>query len=123
MKYFFDTQNLLTTNSQKAFTGHPLTIHVAGILFTAKNVASQLQYQKILGKIINAAQKSNPPPTKVSIHPKEIPAIKKHKALTEETVWGGVSLKKVDVEKDFIQKLLVVNKYGILGFEFHKQKL
>lgn len=48
--------------------------------------------------------------------------IQKKKPLTETTSWGGVALKKVDVANDFIQKLLVIKKYGVLGFEIHKMK-
>lgn len=56
------------------------------------------------------------------LYTKEIEPIKAKKALTEPTPWGGVSLKKVDVENDYIQKLLVIGKYGILGFEIHDYK-
>lgn len=53
---------------------------------------------------------------------KELSLIQKKRPLTEFTVWGGVTLKKVDVAKDFIQKLLVINQGGVLGFEIHKKK-
>lgn len=53
----------------------------------------------------------------------EIGPIHAKKPLTEPVIWGGVVLKKVDVEKDFIQKLLVVDQWGILGFEIHEKKL
>jgi hypothetical protein len=36
---------------------------------------------------------------------------------------GRSTFKQVDVEKDYIKKLLVIKQYGILGFEVHKQKL
>lgn len=59
---------------------------------------------------------------KFPIYNKEIIPISKPARLTERTAWGGVALKKVDVEKDYIQKLLVINAYGLLGFEIHKLK-
>lgn len=54
---------------------------------------------------------------------KEIRQIQASAPLSEKTIWGGVTLKKVDVEQNFIQKLLVIKKYGVLGFEIHKKKL
>lgn len=122
MKYFFEPKNLVSANAQKAFRNNPFVQKVASALAN-QSIHSQTQYQKVLENIIQDAKKSKVPPTKISIHPKELPSIKKHKPLTEETLWGGVALKKVDVGRNFIQKLLVVNEHGILGFEFHKEKL
>jgi len=122
MKYFFETKNLVSANAQRAFRNNPFVQKVVGTL-AKQSIHSQTQYQKVLENVIQDTKKYKVPSTKISIHPKELPPIKKHKPLTEETLWGGVALKKVDVGKDFIQKLLVVNEHGILGFEFHKEKL
>lgn len=54
---------------------------------------------------------------------KEIKGLTIASPLIEPTVWGGVSIKKVDTTKDFVQKLLLIKQYGILGFEIHKKKL
>lgn len=52
----------------------------------------------------------------------EIGPIQAKRALTEVTPWGGVALKKVDVDENYVRKLLVVGKKGILGFEIHELK-
>lgn len=79
------------------------------------------QFIKALMDQVRKHQKDTSLPS--SLFDKEIGPIHDKTPLTEPVVWGGVSLKKVDVEKDFIQKLLVVGKFGILGFEIHEQKL
>lgn len=84
-----------------------------------KNTA---EYNLILRKIITIMKRYKLPKVNNLIHKREIKEIFRSAPLSEKTVWGGVTLKKVDVEKDFIQKLLVVNKLGILGFEIHNFK-
>jgi len=85
-------------------------------------VKNTSDYNKTL-RAINTLAKTLGIPTTVSKFFKgELSSIQKKKPLTEVTPWGGVTLKKVDVEKDFIQKLLLVKKYGVLGFEIHKKK-
>ena len=84
---------------------------------------TKTDFQNFLQFTIEKYNKENKKSPKTKLFDKEIKHIKNKIPLTEQTPWGGVSLKKVDVTKDFIQKLLVVQKYGILGFEIHKKKL
>jgi len=62
------------------------------------------------------------PSAKFATYETEVIPISKSAPLTEKTAWGGVALKKVDVEKNYIRKLLVIAKHGVLGFEIHKLK-
>lgn len=80
-------------------------------------------YQNFLESTVAKSKKENVQILKSKLFNQEIMPIKNKKPLTEQTSWGGVSIKNVDVEKDYIRKLLVVQKHGILGFEIHKQKL
>ncbi len=109
MKYFFDAKSLPSDEIAKALS--------------SACAATPGEYQKILEKLIAIIKKTKTSKAKDYLYQKEIEPIKKHKPLTEPTDWGGVTLKKVDVSRDFIQKLLVIGKYGILGFEIHKKKL
>ena len=93
------------------------------IVSNGKKIETKDAYQRFLKSLISEI-KQNPPASKTSKNFKnELLQIAKAKPLTEKTPWGGVALKKVDVAKNFIQKLLVIKNYGILGFEIHKNKL
>lgn len=107
MKYFFD--------SQKRGRG-PIPAALAG-----KSFSSQKEYAAVIKSILEASKK-NGDGAGYPIYRKEIISIKKRLALTEPTAWGGVVMKNVDVENDFIRKLLVVGRGGVLGFEYHKLK-
>ncbi len=74
---------------------------------------------KILVKNITLQTSTKPS----ALFTKELEALRAKRALTESTVWGGVTLKKVDVAKDYIEKLLIIQQHGVLGFEIHKKKL
>ena len=107
MKYFFDSGKKGTD---------PVSLVLAG-----RSFSSQKEYAAVIKSILAAARKkraggSHP------IYSKEMTSISKHLALTEPTAWGGVVMKNVDVEKDFIRKLLVVGRGGVLGFEYHALK-
>lgn len=124
MKYYIDPKNsLLTKKTAKAFKNHSLKKSLDEICPEIKSLKNLNSFQKLVNRIVATAKSEKIPPTKINIHPKEISEIKKMKPLTEKTIWGGVSLKKVDVGENYIRKLLVINKFGILGFEFHKQKI
>jgi hypothetical protein len=86
-------------------------------------VSNEKQYNQMLEALFSILKKNNASKSAGLFFGKEIGAINALKPLTEKTVWGGVALKKIDVSKDFIQKLLVIRQYGILGFEIHKHKL
>jgi hypothetical protein len=92
-------------------------------LHAGKPVSTMALYNELIHSLVEIAKKHKFPTTTNTIHKREIEAIKKNSPLSEKVIWGGVSLKRVDVAKDFIQKLLVVNKHGILGFEIHEKKL
>ena len=111
MKYFLDKKSNLQLP------------RVAKIVRDTKNFRDTSDYQKFLKNVIRALRQVSLQTNKKSIFAKEIIRIKNGSPLTEKTSWGGVSLKNVDVEKDFIRKLLVIRKHGILGFEIHRKKL
>lgn len=86
-------------------------------------VKSEKEYNKMLRQIIVLCKKKHQYKLKTPLFNQEIKLIKAKKPLSEPTAWGGVNLKRVDVAKNYIKKLLVIRKYGILGYEFHKQKI
>ncbi len=127
MKYFVD-KNISILDSKalsffKKSNALSLFRDIDIFIATYSPIDNTQQYNKLVFGIIKICKnhsvklKYNNP-----LHYKELVIIEQNKPLTEKTLWGGVSLKKVDVEKDFVQKLLVVNQYGILGFEIHKRK-
>lgn len=120
MTYTFDTSNLVSEKA-KQYIDSKLVEELQS-LFSSQKAGTTDEYNNILKNIIVIIKKHPVSGVQSPLHNQELPVIKQHKPLTEETAWGGVALKKVDVEKDFIQKLLVINRYGILGFEIHKEK-
>lgn len=96
------------------------------ILRNQKEIDSEIKYNNLLQKtifLIRKFLKQKNTPKSDFLFKKEIKPILKEKPLTEKTPWGGVVLKKVDVDKNYIRKLLVIRQYGILGFEVHKFKI
>lgn len=90
---------------------------------TLQPVSRTVQYNSVIKKIVSLTKNIEIlPKAKFPIYDKEIIPISKSVPLTEKTPWGGVSLKKIDVEKNYIRKLLVIAKHGVLGFEIHKLK-
>lgn len=120
MTYTFDTQHFVSPQTEKYLS--PQLIEKLQDLFANAHIDSEEQYNQLLKQIIITFKKYPISGISSPLHDTELSAIQKHAPLTEPVVWGGVSLKKIDVEKDFIQKLLVINQYGILGFEIHKKK-
>lgn len=117
MAYFFKAQI-----KSKAVPS-PLVKEFSKIIADAKKIETKDSFQKFLKNLLSAI-KQNPLTSKTSKKFKnELSQIEISKPLTEKTAWGGVALKKVDVAKNFIQKLLVIEKNGILGFEVHRYKL
>jgi len=86
-------------------------------------VSSEKEYNQMLRLIIGLSKKKYKYNLKTPLFNQEIKLIKAKKPLSEATAWGGVNLKKVDVAKNYIKKLLVIRKYGILGYEYHKKKI
>lgn len=124
MNYFLDASNLLTRRAKRYFRkDNQAFLELANYFKTIRSINSTAQYNNILQKIVSSAKNGKPLPIKnFPIYEKEILPISKSAPLTEKTAWGGVSLKKVDVEKNYIRKLLVIGRYGVLGFEIHKLK-
>jgi len=87
------------------------------------SVVSEKDYNQMLRQIISLSKEKYKFKIKTPLFNQEIKLIKAKKHLSEPTLWGGVNLKKVDVGKDYIKKLLVIRKYGILGYEYHKKKI
>lgn len=86
-------------------------------------VSSEKEYNWMLKQIINLSKGKYHYKIKTPLFDREIQLIKAKKPLSEATAWGGVNLIKVDVGKDYIKKLLVIKKYGILGWEYHRRKI
>lgn len=107
MKYFF------TTHDPSLFSR----------IRNLKPVSTLEQYTLAILEIIEAVRGISYHKTSSTLFEKELHHIKRSEPLSEKTPWGGVVLKKVDVAKDYIQKLLVIKEYGVLGFEIHRKKL
>lgn len=110
MKYFLDK------NSNAEL--EPL----AKIVNNTGNFIKRNDWQKFLKDIVRTLEITSPRIKKTPLFSKEISFVERNTPLTEKTPWGGVALKNVDVEKDFIRKLLVIRRFGILGFEIHRKK-
>jgi hypothetical protein len=93
------------------------------ILVETQEITSEKSYNALITHVINLAKQYPLPKNQGSLFAKELKEGTKDYPLSESTPWGGVPLKQVNVDKDYIRKLLVVKQYGILGFEIHKQKL
>lgn len=87
------------------------------------SIKTSAQYNLALLDIIASAPGILLQNTASTLFSKELRQINQSQPLSEKTPWGGVVLKKVDVERDFIQKLLVIQELGVLGFEIHLKKL
>lgn len=123
MKYSFKSNNILTRKT-KLFISPKALVPLANVLKSSALIENSKDYNALIAKIINEAKKIPlKKEQKTDIFSQEIASIHSTRPLTEKTPWGGVVLKKVDVEKDYIRKLLVVKELGILGFEIHKKKL
>ena len=117
MSYFLDANGFVSKNTD------PIFKKLAAYIKTVKSITTTDQYNTFIKKVILIFRDSKIlPSTKFPIYEKEIVQISKSVPLTEKTPWGGVVLKNVDVDKDYIRKLLVIGKHGVLGFEIHKLK-
>lgn len=125
MNYFFNANNFLTKNGRKYLSKNNRRIlkELTNYINKSKQISTTSQYNNTVKKIVSIVKNIKIlPKAKFAIYHKEIIPISKSAPLTEKTPWGGVSLKNVDVEKNYIRKLLVVAKWGVLGFEIHKLK-
>lgn len=123
MSYHLDSKNLLTKSSKTIFgRGSKFERTLSEYAAKTGRIDTEKQYNSIIKNLINISKKFNFPSKKSHLYDKEIAEIKKSAPLTEKTAWGGVSLKKVDVNRNYIRKLLVIGKCGVLGFEIHKMK-
>ena len=96
-------------------------MHMTSLL-TKKITKNEQDYNAILKAIRKLSTLLKVPSSSSAAFKQELKLIQMKQPLSEVTSWGGVVLKKVDVAKDFIQKLLIIHKYGVLGFEIHKKK-
>lgn len=110
------------TLDKASFTRYPkLQNALANVLAKTNTVATTRGYNRFVKQLVATLQKT-PLTINDRLFQKEKAALVLRSPLIEKTRWGGVSIKKVDTEKDFVQKLLLVKQYGILGFEVHKRK-
>ena len=125
MHYFLDATGFISKKSKihLAKNANPTFKKLASYIKTVKSITTTDQYNIFIKKVISIFRNSKLFPAKqFPVFDKEIIAISKSAPLTEKTPWGGVVLKNADVEKDYIRKLLVIGKNGVLGFEIHKLK-
>lgn len=125
MNYFFNANNFLTKNARKYLSKNNRQIlkELTNYINKSKQISTTSQYNSIVKSIVTIVKNIKIlPKSKFPIYNKEIIPILKSVPLAEKTQWGGVSLKNVDVEKNYIRKLLVIGKHGVLGFEIHKLK-
>ncbi len=122
MKYYFNESEKITMpNAGKSPKIRGAVVRELSDHIRGKSFSSREEYLATI-KGIEAIARRHIFYSNSHLHAKEIEAIKKGHPLTERTKWGGVSLKKVDVDNDFIKKLLVIEKFGKLGFEYHRRK-
>lgn len=91
--------------------------------FAHAKFSSQKEYSQFLFSFLSEIKQMTFPTVTQKIYDNEIHQREKKTPLIEKTPWGLVSIKKVDVQKNYVQKLLVIKQFGILGFEYHKKKL
>lgn len=120
-KYFYQVKPL-TKSAPTALKNYSVFEKKLTSLLASRTVTTQQEFNTILREIKKLSPILSLFHTSSQTFKDELLLVKKRKPLTESTVWGGVILKKVDVAKDFIQKLLVIKKFGVLGFEIHKKK-
>jgi len=114
MSYTFELTTRPTTPMLKA---------LKKLLKNTGKINSEKEYNQLLVQIITLTKTYPLPKNQGHLFRKELQEATRSYPLSEPTPWGGVPLKAVDVEKDYIRKLLVIKQYGILGFEIHKHKL
>lgn len=120
MKYEFEYSQLSKTETSQF---DPFIKELTQLLSTHRPVETEIEYNKFLMDLFVVIKHHEDQFTVTSpLYDKEIGPIRAKKALTESTAWGGVALKKVDVDENYVRKLLVVGKNGILGFEIHEFK-
>ncbi len=94
-----------------------------GLITKTKTINSEIEFKKFINAILKIVNNQKFKFANSKKFREEIDLISKNEVLVEQTPWGGVTLKKVDVEKDYIQKLLIIKNNGVLGFEIHNEKL
>jgi hypothetical protein len=123
VRYYFGSEQKTRSASLYGRLGKrsPLASAISEILLDCP-FSSKKEYASLVKRLVSVSKRHRIRMAASPIYSKEIGPIRKGLALTERTNWGGVSLKKVDVENDYVRKLLVVGRSGVLGFEYHKLK-
>lgn len=114
------------TLDEKSFQKNTSTRALYARLHTAvkqRSITTPTAYNAFLKDIIKTLRNNQGKSKKMALFEKEVKDLTIHSPLIEITPWGGVCIKKVDTAKNFVQKLLIVREYGILGFEIHNKKL
>ena len=112
MKYFFDLSNFTSDKSTRLLKTQTDSLErIASLIKGIESVATPTEYNRLIADAVGIL-KSNRRPVRAKsfLYDREILPIKKSAPLTEKTLWGGVSLKKVDTEKNFVKKFLFVDK-------------
>ncbi len=123
MSYHFGSSNIITESSE-AILGKKSDFEksISEYIRETGPIETEEQYNAIIKNLVYISKKFGFLSKNSQLYEKEIVGIGKRAPLTEKTAWGGVSLRKVDVDENYIRKLLVIGKFGVLGFEIHKLK-
>jgi hypothetical protein len=123
MRYYFSSRTSPATESAYRLLGrrNDLISSIESFL-PERSFSSEREYREVMKRLISVVRNQKQTSKGSPLHSTEIAPIRRGKPLTERTHWGGVSMKEVDVENDYIRKLLVVNRLGVLGFEYHRMK-
>lgn len=122
-RYYFEREDApFRESARREFDREETLIAEISESLDGVSFSSSREYADVIKRVISAIERHPIEHIGCPIYSKEISHIKRGAPLTEKATWGGVSIKNVDVENDYIRKLLVVGKSGVLGFEYHKLK-
>lgn len=116
MRFFFELKKISSKNKSDK-----LLNDIYSRLSKARGFDNGNEYRKVIIDVVKLIKKNKVKSSNLS-YKKEVSFIKNKHPLSESTNWGGVNLKMVDVDKNYIKKLLVISRAGVLGFEIHKLK-
>lgn len=122
MKFSFKLNDQFVSKTAKKYIAED-TAKIISDYLLSHSFEDQSSYNDFVTGLMKTIAETKRAETDASeIFHKELAQIEKKTPLIEKTPWGLVSMQKVDVAENFIQKLLVIKQDGILGFEYHERK-
>jgi hypothetical protein len=122
MKYYLQLNDNFATEEAKQLIGDTNLTNIKNYLSNS-TFDSQESYDKFVTGLMELVSQSNIGNSLTKkVFNFELKQIEKKTPLIEKTPWGLVSIQKVIVPENHIEKYLVVKKDGVLGFEFHERK-